>query len=264
MRQYIYRVSGITLDESKDYLIETRLSDLLALASATTYATLVERASADVSGRLRSKIVDAITTGETQFFRDVAPFDLLKHKILPEWVDRNRGNLSAPLRIWCAAASSGQEIYSIAIVLKELFGDLSRTRARILGTDISDEAIARSSAGVYTSLEIARGLTPLQRDRHFKPVSGGWKVSDEIRSIAHFRRYNLLDDLGALGRFDIVFCRNVAIYFNEVDRKRLFERIARQMDPPGCLVIGNMESLGNSVPALTAERYLRTVYYRLS
>jgi chemotaxis protein methyltransferase CheR len=262
--RYIYSLCSITLDASKDYLIEGRLNRLLEETGARSFTQLVSRASAEPSGELKRRIVDEITTGETLFFRDQSPFDLLRHKIIPEIVDRrDRGTLKLPIRVWSAACSTGQEIYSIAIVLKELLGDRSRCGVRLLGTDISDQAVARASAGVFGPVEVSRGLDDSTRTRYFVPHANGWRIRDEIRAMASFRRLNLMEDLASLGKFDIIFCRNVAIYFNDRDRASLFNRIGQRMESDGCLVIGSMESLSGICPQFESKRHLRAVFYRL-
>jgi chemotaxis protein methyltransferase CheR len=262
--RFIYSLCSITLDASKDYLIEGRLNRLLEESGSRSFTQLVSRASAEPSGALKRRIVDEITTGETLFFRDQSPFDLLRHKIVPEILDRReRGALKRPLRVWSAACSTGQEIYSIAIVLRELLGDRSRSGIQLLGTDISDQAVARASSGVFGPVEVSRGLDDSTRSRYFIPHTGGWKIRDEIRAMATFRRLNLMEDLSSLGKFDIVFCRNVAIYFNDRDRASLFNRLAQRLESDGCLVIGSMESLSGICPQFESKRHLRSVFYQL-
>ncbi len=172
-------------------------------------------------------MIDEITTGETLFFRDNSPFDMLRHKIVPELIDRRARAGGRPLiRIWSAACSTGQEIYSIGIILRETLGDLSKYDVRLLGTDISDQAIARASAGIFGQIDIGRGLSDSLREKYFTPhPSGGWKIRDEIRAMASFRHLNLVQDFTPLGSFDVIFCRNVAIYFNDAVRVSLFRRI---------------------------------------
>jgi chemotaxis protein methyltransferase CheR len=246
--QYIHSICAITLDQSKDYLIESRLSAVMSETGSTSYTQLVSRAKAD--GAVKRKIIDEITTNETLFFRDSAPFDLLRFKIIPEIVDRRAksGQAVTPIRIWSAACSTGQEIYSIAIVLRELLGDLRGYNVRLLGTDISDQAVARASEAIFSQIEIDRGLTAAAREKSFVAHPRGWKVRDEIRGMVSFRKLNLMDDFASLGTFDIIFCRNVAIYFNERDRASLFKRIEQRMDSNGYLVIGSMESLSTISP----------------
>jgi chemotaxis protein methyltransferase CheR len=198
----------------------------------------------------------------TSFFRDTSPFDLLRHKIIPELIDRRARTGAAGIRIWSAACSTGQELYSIAILLKELLGDTDRYGIRLLGTDISDDAVARASRAVFGPVEVSRGLSEAMRTRYFVPVTGGWQLRDEIRGMASFKKLNLMADFSALWRFDVIFCRNVAIYFSERDRISLFGRMERALEPDGCLVIGAMESLNGICPQLESKRHLRSTFYQ--
>jgi len=262
--QYIHSICAITLDHSKDYLIENRLSALMEEARCTNFSEFISRAKSDVNGTLKRKIINEITTNETLFFRDSSPFDLLRHKIVPEIVDRRkRAGLPVPIRIWSAACSTGQEIYSIAIVLRELLGDLSGYNIRLVGTDISDQAVSQASEGVFSNVEIARGLTDAAREKSFTPHPKGWKIRDEVRAMTSFRKLNLMEDFSSLGKFDIVFCRNVAIYFNDRDRASLFERITSRLEMDGYLVIGSQESLNGIAPQFESKRHLRSVFYQM-
>ena len=263
LAQYVHSLCAITLDESKGYLIESRLADLVEESGCGSYGGLLERAKSDRSQALERRIIDAITTNETSFFRDTAPFDLLRNKIIPELLDRRARTGAARIRIWSAACSTGQELYSIAILLKELLGDPDRYGIRLLGTDISDDAVARASRGVFSPVEISRGLSEAQCTRYFLPVAGGWQIRDEIRAMACFKKLNLMADFSALGRFDIIFCRNVAIYFTERDKTSLFGRMERALEPDGYLVIGAMESLNGTCPQFESKRYLRAVFHQL-
>ncbi|MGA3028681.1 MAG: protein-glutamate O-methyltransferase CheR [Bryobacteraceae bacterium] len=263
LAQYVYSLCAITLDESKGYLIEGRLARLVEETRCGSYSGLLQRAKSDSSRALERRIVDAITTNETFFFRDTAPFDLLRHKIIPELIDRRTRAGAARIRIWSAACSTGQELYSIAILLKELLGDPDRYGVQLLGTDISDDAVARASRGLFSPIEISRGLNEAQRTRYFVPVGGGWQIRDEIRAMASFKKLNLMTDLSALGRFDVIFCRNVAIYFTERDRIALFGRLERALERDGYLVIGAMESLNGICPQFESKRYLRSVFYQV-
>ncbi|MBY0506182.1 MAG: protein-glutamate O-methyltransferase CheR [Bryobacteraceae bacterium] len=262
--QYVYALCAITLDSSKGYLIEGRLGPVAEEAGCRSFLELLQRSRTDPAGTLPRKIVNAITTNETLFFRDSSPFDLLRFKLIPEIVDRRaKANSKAPIRIWSAACSTGQELYSIAMVLTELLGDLGRHNIRLLGTDISDAAVAQASAGIFSHLEVSRGLADAARARFFRPDPAGWKVRDELRGCATFRRLNLMEDFASLGKFDVIFCRNVAIYFSEPDRVSLFRRLGQRLETDGALVIGSMESLAGSCPQFEAKRHLRSVYYQL-
>jgi chemotaxis protein methyltransferase CheR len=263
LTQYIYEISGIALDESKAYLIEGRLGTLAEDLSCRSFADFLARAQTDVGGSIKRRVIDAITTGETLFFRDSAPFDLLRHKILPELIDRRgRAGARVPIRIWSAACSTGQEVYSIAIVLKETLRDLNQYDVRLIGTDLSNQAVVRASRGAYSSLEISRGMSSDLLSKYFNRNGDQYQVRDELRGLATFRTINLLQDFSGLGRFDIIFCRNVAIYFNDRDRASLFGRLERALERDGSLLIGSMESLNNVCPQLEPRRHLRSVFYQ--
>ena len=261
--RYIKEICGIDLDESKGYLIETRLGSLLSEVGASNFSELFYKARADTSSRLRLKIIESITTNETSFFRDTSPFELLRHKLIPELMDRgSKTGGRKPIRIWSAACSTGQEAYSTAIVFKELLGDLSRHDIRILGTDISNRVVAQASYGEYNRLELERGLEPEKLARHFTVSGDRWKVRDEIRSLASFRTMNLLDPYTMPHSFDIIFCRNVAIYFNEADKIRMYRNILKYLAKDGCLIIGSTESITGLCPELEPKRHLRSVFYQ--
>ncbi len=260
----VHELCGVQLDASKGYLIETRLGALLAETGAANYLDLLGRVRLDPTRALRRRVVDAITTNETSFFRDLAPFELLRHKLLPELIDRRRqpAGRPVPLRIWSAACSTGQELYSTAIVLKELLGDLRRYDLRLLGTDISNQAVARASLGCFSELELSRGLPPDRLARHFTRQATGWRIADELRALATFRTMNLLEPFSFPAPFDLIFCRNVAIYFAEPDRRRLFTALGRWLAPDGALIIGSTEALTGLCPEFEPRRYLRSVFYQ--
>jgi chemotaxis protein methyltransferase CheR len=261
--RYIQEICGIILDESKGYLVETRLGSLLSEVGASNFSELYYKVKADTTSKLRGKIIEAITTNETSFFRDTSPFELLRHKILPELIDRRgRNGARIPIRIWSAACSTGQEAYSTAITLKELLGDLMRYDIRILGTDISNKVVAQASYGEYNRMELERGLPPETLTRHFMVSGERWKVRDEIRAMATFRTMNLLEPFSFPSPFDIIFCRNVAIYFTEADKIRLFRNLARYLARDGALIIGSTESISGLCPELESKRYLRSVFYQ--
>jgi chemotaxis protein methyltransferase CheR len=264
--QLIYGLCGIVLDDSKAYLLESRLVGMLRETQSKTFGELFYAIRADATRKLQRQLIDQITTGETLFFRDQAPFELLQHKILPDLIDRRTrtaGSGPIPIRIWSAACSNGQEVYSIAMVLKELLGNNPRFNIRLMGTDISDQAVSTASRGRYSRIAIERGLPPDRLNRYFQSeAEGTWKVKDELRAMASFRTLNLMEDFTALGRFDIIFCRNVAIYFNDKDRQHLFNRMERVLEPDGYLMIGATESLSGFCPQYQSHRYLRSVYYQ--
>ncbi len=265
--KYILDISGINLNESKAYLIETRLGGLIKEYECSSYKELRSKAETDSNKTIENKIIDAISTNETLFFRDREPFEVLQHKILPDLIDRRTekasGLLPIPIRIWSAACSTGQEAYSIAIVLKELLPDLKKYNVRLFGTDISDSAIAQASYGTYNKFEIERGLSKGKLEKYFIPNGGNWKISDEIRAMVSFNKGNILKPFAGVEKLDIIFCRNVAIYFDLEERKKLFENIASVLEPDGFLIVGSTESLTGICPIFEPKRYLRTIYYQL-
>lgn len=262
----VRELTGIALDAGKAYLIETRLEPMIRELALKGYSDLYYRIKADATGALARKVIDRITTQETSFFRDSSPFDMLKFKIIPDLIDARKKALPPgariPIRIWSAACSTGQEVYSILISLKGVLGDLSAYSIRLLATDISDSAIAQASRGVYKAGEIVRGMPSDLLSRYFTVEGGAHKIRDDLRAFASFKRWNLFDDFSSFGRFDVIFCRNVAIYFADEDKRDLFERMERVLEPDGALIVGSTESLLGSAKTLEAKRYLRAVYYQ--
>lgn len=264
--KYIYEISGISLDESKKYLLETRLNAIAEEQGCNSYQDFLKKAKADVSKSIERKIIDAISTNETLFFRDTGPFQLLQHKIFPELIDARSSktsSLKTNLKIWSAASSTGQELYSVAIVLQELLGDMSRYSIKLLGTDISDAAVSQASSGKFNKFEIERGLARDKLTKYFTMTGQTWKINDQIRAMANFRKFNLMMPFTGLGKFDIILCRNVAIYFTLEDRKKLFNKIADVLEPDGYLIIGSTESLTGICPRFIPKRHLRSIFYQL-
>lgn len=254
---------GVYLDERKVYLIESRLSDLLRRSGCQDYAQLARRVRSQGDRDLENAIIDAITTHETLFFRDGSPFEALKHKALPELIDtKEHSPHPHRLRIWSAACSTGQEPYSIGITVRELLGDLSAWDISILATDISDAAISKASRGCYTDRELKRGMPRELVDRHFTRDGNLWKIRDEIRALVSFRKQNLLEPFHGLGPFDVVFCRNVAIYFTPEIRHDLFERLTKTLTPTGYLFTGAAESLTDLGPRFRPQHHCRSVFYQ--
>ena len=262
--KHIYSISGINIEASKAYLIETRLGRILESENCTSYTDFYHKIKTDTSKTLEKKVIDAITTNETLFFRDNNPFELLKYKILPEVMDRRLSKSAhLPIRIWSAACSTGQEVISIAIVLKELLGSIHKYNIKLLGTDLSDAAIKQASYGSYNKFEIERGLARDRLQHYFTSDGANWKIKDEIRSMASFQKFNLMHPFSGLGKFDIIFCRNVAIYFTLEDRKKLFNKIADVLEPDGFLIIGSTESLTGICPRFVPKRHLKSIFYQL-
>jgi chemotaxis protein methyltransferase CheR len=258
LADYVQDVCGIVLEPKKTYLVESRLGPLLEPLGCKNYGDLYRKARADRSGSVREQVVDAITTQETSFFRDGKPFDLMLFKLLPEHfeqVDCKR------VRIWCCAASTGQEIYSLTMILKELLDKLGEYDARIIGTDISDAALAVASRARYRRVELARGLSARRLKQYFVKDGDEWQIADELRGLVSFRKLNLLQPLVGMGKFDFIFCRNVAIYFTRADREALFARVLAQLKPTGKLIIGATESLVGINDRVNRCEWRNSVYY---
>ena len=264
---YLAAVCGLDLDQSKAYLLENRLGDLLGKYGCKSFWELYQSAKADKSHAIEQQIIDRITTQETLFFRDSSTFEMLKHRILPELIDdRSAGRKSGeaiPIRIWSAGCATGQELYSIAMVIKELLADLNGYDIQLLGTDISNRAVAAASYGEYNKFEVERGLSLYRLSRFFSVKDKRFKIRDELRAMVVFKKANLLDAFIRLGKFDIIFCRNVSIYLSSAVRQSLFKRLAKVLASDGYLVIGSTESLTNINNDFQPKRHLRSVYYQL-
>lgn len=264
--QYIHDISGIYIDKSKSYLFETRLSSIAEEHGCTSYLELYKKAKKDPAKKIERQIIDAISTNETLFFRDTGPFELLRHKLLPDLIalrTPQSPRLKTNIKIWSAAASTGQELYSVAITLRELIDkQLDQFNLKLLGTDISDSAIKQASYGKYDKFEIERGLPRQTLQKHFSLFGDSWKIKDEIRNMVTFRKLNLMLPFSGLGKFDIILCRNVAIYFTLADRKKLFNKIADSLADDGYLIIGSTESLTGICPRFVPKRHLRSIFYQ--
>ena len=267
VNRYIYAISGIDLDVQKAYLLETRLVGLLRTYGCSSISELCQRGKFDTTDEIQNQIIDAISTNETLFFRDTKPFVLLKQTILPELAARALRRTTPlpppPIRIWSAACSTGQEPYSIAMILHEMRPSFNGLHAKILGTDISQAATHKARQGRYHQFEMERGLTPQHIDQYFTRQGDRWHLKAAIRDMATFQTLNLMAPFNGLGKFDLILCRNVAIYFNIEDRKKLFEKLAAVLEPHGYLIVGATESLTGISPRFEAHRHLDTIYYQL-
>jgi chemotaxis protein methyltransferase CheR len=239
VRELLLKRAAIVLDDTKQYLLETRLEQLARETGFETITELVTRARA-TSPKLDTKIVEALTTHETSFLRDLSPFETLRDTVLPAMVTA-RERMRA-LTIWSAACSTGQEPYSIAMLVLEHFPALERWPVRIIATDLSEAILARARQGLYRQLEVNRGLPAAFLVRHFERKGTDWQVKARVRELVEFRQMNLLDPWGSL-RPDIVFLRNVLIYFNVETKRKVVARVLSVLQPGGWLLIGHSESL---------------------
>ncbi len=252
--------SGLVVGPDKLYLLETRLAPILRQHGLRDLDALVERLRGPFTGRmaLESAVIEALTTNESSFFRDDKPFAHVRGTALPRLhASRPAG---ARLRIWSAAASSGQEAYSLAMLLAECRATLAGRSVEILGTDLSREHLARARAGLYTQFEVQRGLPMQYLVRYFAKEGANWRIAEAIRAMASFREWNLLADPRPLGVFDLVFCRNVLIYFDQPTKKRVLDGIARQMAPDGLLYLGGAETVIGLTTSFAAVPGGRGVY----
>jgi chemotaxis protein methyltransferase CheR len=240
LRGLIKSRSGLDLGPEKRYLAESRLGPLSRASGLRTLDELIQRLRVGRDEALARAVIDAMATHETLFFRDKAPFETLRTTILPTLAgSRPPGR---PLRIWSAAASTGQEAYSVAMVVKDMADVLAGRPVEILATDLSSEAIERARTGIYTQFEIQRGLPIRSLLLHFTQCDGGWEILPELRRAVDFRVVNLLDDIAALGSFDLILCRNLLIYLDAPTKKKLLAKLSRALAPDGFLALGAAET----------------------
>jgi chemotaxis protein methyltransferase CheR len=233
--------SGLIIGQDKVYLLETRLVTLLRREQLADLNALADRLGRPGAEPLAREVVEAMTTNESFFFRDDKPFQHFRAQALPRLMAARPAG--APLRIWSAASSTGQEAYSLAMILAECKSVVGSRKIEIIGTDIARGPLTRARDGQYTQFEVQRGLPVQYLMKYFKKEDAHWRIVPEIRDMAQFREFNLLGDLRPLGRFDIVFCRNVLIYFDQVTKTRVLEAMAAQMPPDGMLYLGGAETV---------------------
>jgi chemotaxis protein methyltransferase CheR len=231
--------SGLAIGYDKLYLVETRLAPILRQHGLRDLPALADRLRIAATEPLSRAVTEAMTTNESFFFRDGRPFAHFGTQAIPQLLARRPPGVE--LRVWSAAAAAGQEAYSL--VLAEQPAMLSDRRVQIIGTDLARDQLARASQGLYTQFEIQRGLPMRLLVRYFRKEEAGWRVSEKLRAMVQFQQWNLLSDLRPLGLFDIVFCRNVLIYFDQPTKSRVLESIACQMHPDGLLYLGGAETV---------------------
>ena len=255
-RGFLEEACGIVLGENKHYLVSSRLKGLMAENGITTYKELLSTLTSKDKAGLRDQIVDAMTTNETMWFRDTYPFEALKEVILPEFA----GKKAESLRVWSAAASTGQEPYSISMLVQEFmtgrFG-VFPGGVQITATDISPSVLKYAKAGVYDNVSVLRGLSEDRREKFFRQRDDQWEVKPEVRARVSFSELNLLQNFSHLGKFDIIFCRNVLIYFSHERKSDILDRLAKALNPGGYLVLGSSEA---PTSYSTAYQMIRTPF----
>jgi len=261
-RRYLEDACGIVLGENKHYLVTSRLK---RVTEEFSFPSLSEMMNTLVKGndrQLREKVIDAMTTNETMWFRDVYPFEILKKELIPELAKKK-----APIKIWSAASSTGQEAYSISMTTSEFQqsnpGVLS-SNVEIVGTDISQTVVNQAKLGRYDELSVVRGLSPERRDKFFSKKDDQWGINSDIMRRTRFTELNLLNNYSLLGKFDIIFCRNVLIYFSTEMKKDILERMADILKPGGTLILGGSESPTGYTKKFQMVRYPDGVVYRLN
>ena len=239
--QILRERSGLVLTNDKAYLLESRLLPVARKWKLATFDDLVRVIRTKMDEAVIKDVVEAMTTNESFFFRDTKPFDQFKALVLPAML-KGRANTKT-IRIWSAACSSGQEAYSLAMILSEMSAQLAGWRIEIVGTDLSTEILSRAKEGMYSQFEVQRGLPITMLVKYFSQVGDRWQINAKIRSMVTYREFNLLHDTAALGRFDVVFCRNVLIYFDQQTKGRVLNSVAKQMPEDGFLFLGGAETV---------------------
>jgi chemotaxis protein methyltransferase CheR len=260
LRQMLRERSGLMLSAEKQYLVESRLLPVARRHGMTTLGELVGKLKAATAAPLNAEVVEAMTTNETFFFRDKLPFEHFRDTVLPALiVARER---EKRIRVWCAACSTGQEPYSLAMTIKGMGAKLAGFRTEIIATDISGDVLERAKAGIYSQFEVQRGLPIQSLVKFFSQVGEAWQIAPEIRAMVQFRTLNLLKDFSALGTFDMVFCRNVLIYFDQETKIRVLNRLAHQMPADGFLSLGAAETVVGLTDAFKPMGDKRGIYMR--
>ncbi len=249
--------SGLVLAADKEYLVESRLLPLARKRGIASLSELVQKLKVPGAGQLLVEVVEAMTTNETFFLRDKVPFDHFRQSVMPALFAARENRRR--IRIWCAAASTGQEPYSLGMCLKEMAARLVGWRVEIIATDLSIEVLEKAKVGIYSQFEVQRGLPIQMLLKYFTQIGETWQISPDIRAMVQYRMLNLLEDFSSLGVFDLVFCRNVLIYFDQQTKINVLERIRRVTEPDGFLVLGAAETvvgLTDAFKPMTGQRGL--------
>lgn len=255
--QLLYQRSGLVLSADKAYLIQSRLGPIARKWKSANLDDLIQRLRDRKEETLIGEIVEAMTTNESFFFRDQKPFDQFRQYILPLLL-KNRASQKS-IRIWSAACSTGQEAYSLAMILSEVEIQWRGWKVDIIGTDLSNEVLTKAKMGCYSQFEVQRGLPVTLLVKYFKQTAQGWQIDQKIRNMVQFKAFNLLNDPSSLGKFDLVFCRNVLIYFDQATKTKVLANISRLMPDDGFLVLGGAETilgLGNNFGGIDGQRGL--------
>ncbi|WP_254508735.1 CheR family methyltransferase [Anatilimnocola floriformis] len=252
--------SAIELDDAKAYLIEARLGPVAKKNGFTSAAEMVTNLRAKPNQTIQQQLVEAMTTNETSFFRDIHPFEALRQQILPAL---QKLSLNRKLNIWSAACSTGQEAYSVAMLLRENFPDLCAGKVQILGTDIADEVLARARAGAFSQIEMNRGLPANLLARYFQRKGLQWEITSNLRELVSFNKLNFIEHWPPLPTMDVVFLRNVLIYFSPATKRQILEKVRAVMAPHAVLFLGAAETTMNLDSSFVRVQVDNQVFYKL-
>lgn len=258
--EFLRRNSGLIMEQSKRYLVESRVMPIVRREKLSGLDELVMLLQKGQSPKLAKDVIEAMTINETYFFRDKTPFDQFRSVILPNLLAARAGEKR--LRIWSAAASTGQEAYSLAMIIEDIAAKVAGWKIEIVGTDLSDGVLDKARKGIYSQFEVQRGLPTPYLLRHFNQIGDSWQISEAMRSKVTFKQLNLLSDYTSLGKFDIIYCRNVLIYFDAARKTDILSRMTRQLAPDGYVVLGASESLIGLKTDLTAHPEHRGLFVR--
>jgi chemotaxis protein methyltransferase CheR len=271
LRDLVHELCGLALSGEKTYLVKHRLTPVAQAAGCQSFAAFLKNLASPEAALLREPIIEAITTKETSFFRDRHLFETVRSVILPELAaqvrQRRASREPGQARIWCAAVSTGQEAYSLAMIIDDFVNSAAGSGLNakdfvVLATDISSKALEAARAGRYSAQDMKRGVSQTFRERYFRPVKHEWVVADMLRDMIEFRRINLTDNFTALGMVDVIFCRNVLIYFDDARRQCICEHFAEMLRPKGLLILGAAENLYGIATSFASEHKGRTLVYR--
>jgi len=273
--KYVFDICGIVLGDDKQYLIEQRLSPILDEFGCADFSQLARKLSlGETTFLTREKMLNAMTTNETSFFRDDHPYVTFREKIMPEMMDivvqrkeRSWQRRGPKVKMWSVAASTGQEPYSMAMIIADVvankgMGLTTMEDFGILGTDISSKVLAKAMEGKYGPLEVARGLSPEMRRKYFVQDGEYYVINNQIRHIVEFKAFNIQDQFTQIGSFDVIFCRNILIYFTDDAKRRILSQLYQTLAPNGYLLLGSAENMYNLNDEFTTERYGATTVYR--
>ncbi|MCL2283087.1 MAG: protein-glutamate O-methyltransferase CheR [Fibromonadales bacterium] len=273
--RYVFDICGIVLGDDKQYLVEQRLTPVLGELGCANFSDLATKLSSNIVNFLvREKILNAMTTNETSFFRDEHPYVAFREKIMPDMLERVKTRKERPwqrrgpkVSMWSVAASTGQEPYSMAMIISDVatmkgMGLVAMEDFGILGTDISSKVLSKAMEGRYGPLEVARGLTPDMRSRYFIKDGDSFVINDKLRKIVEFKAFNIQDPFTQIGSYDVIFCRNILIYFTDDSKRKILAQFHQILAPGGYLLLGSAENMYNLNNDFATERYGATTIYR--